>query len=268
MCHDLLAAFAAHERDLGRSPRTIQGRALVLRRLERRVCALEATSDDVGALVAGMAASTRNWYLTMLSGFYRYAIRRGATDSDPTLLVDRASEPRRLPRPCSPADLSMALRLADLRMRVVLCLAAFAGLRCVEIAGLACEDVTRDALFVASGKGGHQRMIPMNPLLWDALERYGLADSGPVVRKRRGSGHMGARTLSNFTNGYLRSVGLAVTPHQLRHWFGTETWRRMPDKDLLVLRDLMGHASARATEGYTKVVVDDRAAAAVQAIAL
>src|SRR5262245_21322506 len=92
---------------------TITGRMMVLRRFRRHLgCTYKgghgncrrlrhATHHDVEAWVGTLDVCTgvqRN-YVSMLRGFYRWAMREGICDRDPTDLVDRPRLPRRLPRP-------------------------------------------------------------------------------------------------------------------------------------------------------------------------
>jgi site-specific recombinase XerC len=55
--------------------------------------------------------------------------------------------------------------------------------------------------------------------------------------------------MSMLLAGYLRSVGVDATAHQLRHWFGTTVYAR--SKDLRLTQELMGHASRATTAIYT-----------------
>jgi integrase/recombinase XerC len=48
---------------------------------------------------------------------------------------------------------------------------------------------------------------------------------------------------------YLNDLGIESTMHKLRHWFGTQTYRTS-GHDLLLVKDLLGHARVTTTEGY------------------
>ena len=58
-------------------------------------------------------------------------------------------------------------------MRACLALAAFAGLRACEIAGLDWHDVDFETgqLRIVEGKGGHSRVLPLSTALAAELER-------------------------------------------------------------------------------------------------
>jgi len=64
---------------------------------------------------------------------------------------------------------------------------------------------------------------------------------------------------------FFESIGVDCTMHQLRHWFGTKTYREC--QDLRTVQELMGHASPVTTAIYT-AISPTRARAAVDALAL
>lgn len=264
-----LDRFAEHQRRRNLSPRTVERYGWCLRVWAAHLAPrhpFEAIRGDVERFTRGGSANYRQWRLSVLSVFYRWAIREELTDRDPSLAVERPRVPRRLPRPVHDADLAMALRLAAPRMRVILALAAFAGLRCAGIAGLRVENITVEGLRVVE-KGDKERVVPMHPEIEVALAAYGLPESGPVIRGERPRGApISPKHVSKLGGAYLRSLGIDATLHQLRHWFGTQTYRL--GRDLRLTQELMGHASIATTVGYTKVVVDERAVAVVAALSV
>jgi len=65
-------------------------------------------------------------------------------------------------------------------------------------------------------------------------------------------------------NMFLHGVGVGDTLHSLRHWFASGVYRTS-GKDLLLVRDLLGHSSVRTTTVYAQF---DRAGAAAAVLAL
>ena len=53
-------------------------------------------------------------------------------------------------------------------------------------------------------------------------------------------------------HGLCIETGVDATPHSFRRYFATTIWDRMPDKDLHVLQQLMGHASPETTSKYLR----------------
>jgi integrase/recombinase XerC len=180
--------------------------------------------------------------MSTLAGFHRWA------GADPTVGLARPKLSRRLPRPIAEEDLATALRTASQPVRVWLVLAAFAGLRCAEIAGLHVDDVQVDeAALHILGKGGHERVVPAHPKVMAELEPW-LGGTGPVFRSRVGGGAYRPSTVSNMVNGHLHSVGVDATAHQLRHRFATRAYASAGD--LRVVQELLGHRSVESTAGY------------------
>lgn len=254
------------------SPNTIERHRhclLAFARHARPAGLLAATVDHVEAWIgrAALAPNTRRSYLAVLQSFYRWAVRRKVVTADPTATVETIRVGRYLPRPISDADLALALAHADERMTAWLLLAALQGFRCQEIAGLQRDDILddRDLLVVSAAKGGNMRTVPLHPETWSALRRHGLPRHGPVFRRPDDGPQLTAWTVSRTAALYFRALGVDATMHRLRHWFGTQLYRQ--ERDLLLVRDLMGHASARTTEIYAQYA-DDRAELAIAQLAL
>ena len=231
---------------------------------------LEADAETIQRFLDGRAigARARYTYLSNLHTFYAWAIRAGHTGVDPTGDIRRPRFAAGKPRPIHGDDLKVALALADPATGLILAAAAYAGLRCCEIARLAGADIRCDLaepLLFAYGKGGRERTIPLHPELLAALERHGIPRTGPILRRADGRA-MPAWLVSHTVNEYLHGLGIAATAHQLRHWFGTQTYATS-NHDLIMVAGLMGHASVRTTQIYADF---DRAGAyaAVAALAV
>jgi site-specific recombinase XerD len=161
-----IAAYRLEQKRRGLSAETLRVRRIVLRDFAawlRGSDILTATRADVNAWLdaKSLTARSRSKYLSHLHCFYDFAIAEGMSDSDPTAQITRPKNRRLLPRPVGDNDLAFVLKTAPTKERAMLSLAAFAGLRCMEIAALRTEDVLVDRsppmLVVADGKGGRQR---------------------------------------------------------------------------------------------------------------
>lgn len=219
---------------------------------------LEATPEDVNSFLDERRLSARGRYvwISTLHVFYTWARREGLVPVDPTEDVVRPRLRRRLPRPIGDEDLAVALELADTTRRAVLLFAALAGLRCAEIAALERHDVdeVNRTIRVVHGKGDKERVVPMHP---DLVAKLALLPRRGHLIRRDDGGPFTPVQLSQHMNKYLRSLGIAATLHQVRHWFGTNTYR--VSRDVLVLQELMGHASPSITAGYVLVAgIDGR----------
>jgi len=185
-----------------------------------------------------------------LRGFYGFCVRERYLEVNPIERLDMPRMPRRLPRPMSDAKVAAALAGADDGMRVVLGLAAFAGLRACEVARLDWLEVgLQDGnLRVDEGKGGHGRMVPLSPVLAGLLTALPHR-RGPVVRRLDGgSGPNQPYVISHRANDYLHGLGIPDSLHTLRHRFATVTYAHC--RDLRAVQDLLGHASPVTTSTY------------------
>lgn len=230
---------------------------------------LDVDREDVQLWLDGraLAPRTRSVYLSALHCFYAWCVDEEMLTADPTVRIRRPLLPRTVPRPIADDDLCAAFRGAPPRMRAWLCLAAYQGLRCKEIAGLRREDVLDrhrpPVLRVWHGKGGHQAILPLNPETLAALRCYGLPSRGYLFTGRRGA--MPPSSVSAMGNRYLHTVGIDATMHQLRHWFGTAVWAET--KDMRVTQEMMRHSHPGTTAGYS-AFDPDLAQAAVERLHL
>lgn len=94
--------------------------------------------------IAGRSPETRRAYASHLRSFYKWLKAGQAISEDPSTMLTMPVVPKHLPRPIAEEDLAKALATARPKMAAMLTLAAYAGLRCVEISGLDWSDLHRD----------------------------------------------------------------------------------------------------------------------------
>ena len=178
---------------------------------------------------------TRYYWLAHFHAFYLWAISEDLTTEDPTARIIRPRQRRTLPRPIDGDDLVMAIRGARPEMRAILSLAAFAGLRCQEIAGLDRDDVieAKGLLRIRHGKGQRERIVPIHPDVMEALRMLPLPRTGAIFIRVRG-GRYSPNWMSVTCSRYLKEMGINATADQCRHWFGTEVYEAT--KDIRVTR--------------------------------
>jgi integrase len=152
-----------------------------------------------------------------------------------------------------------------LRNRVIVLLAAKAGLRAVEIAQLTWDmvlDPTGDVGSVIelrdiAAKNGSGRLIPAHPDLRQALTAYlplsSSSGSGPLIRSERGGGAMTPLSIVVWFNRAFRNIGLhGCSSHSGLRTFITRA-ARLVHKAGGSLRDvqlLAGHRSIQTTQRY------------------
>lgn len=253
--------------DRGLRPNTITAKNGALLRFERTIAPVhpkDATADDVKRwyeTVGGMAQH-RHCELSHIRQFYGWLQREGYRTDDPTIRLMAPKIRRRLPRPIGDADLRKALQHAPEPVKSWLLFGALAGLRSCEIAPLHRDDLLLELdtpmLYVADGKGGRDRTVPLHP----RLAGLPLPVSG-YLWPEDGS-HVSAKKLMRLINAYLRSIGVGATSHQLRHRFASKYYEAS-GFDLRSTQEVMGHLSPTHTALYT-VWSKERAGVAVAAI--
>lgn len=185
--------------------------------------------------------------------FFEWAKDQGFRDDDPAYRLPLPRVARRLPRPIRDKHLADAMAAADPATLAILGLAAFAGLRAMEIAALDWRDVSVgdavEEIRIQEGKGGHGRVVPLSEplraILLDLRTRR-----GPVITRLDGNpGPTLPQRVSWRANEYLHKMGISETLHQCRHRFATVAFWGC--KDLRAVQDLLGHASPTTTAIYT-----------------
>jgi integrase/recombinase XerC len=205
--------------------------------------------------------------LSALKGFIAFArAQAGEHDAAPP----RMRGPRikkGLPRPVTPDDAinlavtveeDAALEWIGARDRAVLLLLYGAGLRIAEALSLTGAALPLGEVLSVTGKGGKQRIVPLLPIVRDAVADYVAKCPWPVMRKEalfRGA-KGGALSQGMVQKAMARAriaLGLpsTATPHALRHSFATHLLGA--GADLRSLQELLGHASLGSTQIYTKV---------------
>lgn len=215
----------------------------------------------------GLANSSAARELSALKSFIGYARSQTGQDetSRPRLRGPRIK--KGLPRPVTPDD---AINLADevwssaaedwigKRDRAVLLLLYGAGMRIAEALSLKGGDLPLGERLQVTGKGGKQRLVPILPIIRDAVADYASACPWPVqpaealFRGAKG-GPLSQGMIQKTTARARKALGLpaTATPHALRHSFATHLLGA--GADLRSLQELLGHASLGSTQIYTKV---------------
>ena len=227
-----------------------------------------ATFEDVEDWIAGRdvsPASSRN-LLGYVRAFYRWAMRAGLVERDPTRLVDPYRVPARLPRPAPDHHIADILEAAPAQLVAIVALMAGAGLRCCEVSRLDWSDVDLIGGRVrVEGKGRRQRILDVSEDVRRAIAALdgidGAVFAGPSGRR------LSPARVSQIVCRAFDAIGAdEVVAHQLRHRFAT-TALTMPGADLLAVRDALGHSNVATTQIYT-AIVPGRVAAMSRAVPL
>ncbi len=264
---DPLAAHALslRARNLSLSSRKSSSTALTSLTAHAQADLLTLTHADIEAWAADrlshVGARTVRANLTWIKCFYRWAVDNEYLTHDPSARIRSPRTPRTLPRPISEQRLARAVAAADDRTRAILLLAALAGLRGAEIAGLSWAHVQleeAEPVLRVMGKGSRERVVDISPELAEALLALPHR-RGPVIRRADGSiAHNRPARISQLGNDHLHACGAPDTLHSLRHRFATQVCRVAGIREA---QEALGHASAATTSIYTAVSRRDARAA-------
>ncbi len=235
--------------------------------------ALDASTetDLLGYMAARHGASratTANRRLSVFKRYFRWAVREHLVAADPTLRLDGARTPMRVPKTLSEAQVEALLAAPDaaeplgLRDRAMLELLYASGLRVSELVGLATVRVgLREGVLSVVGKGAKERLVPFGDEAQRWLERY-LAEARPAILHGRSSDALfvtmrgAAMTRQMFwtlVKRYAVAAGIRapLSPHTLRHAFATHLLNH--GADLRAVQMLLGHADISTTTIYTHI---------------
>ena len=258
---DAIDAWTISIQAAGRAPRSIRLYRYHLLRVSRAVPEGPGavTTADLRQILAtpGWSPETRKSNRTPFVVFFRWLAAEGLIDDDPAARLDPVSVPAGVPRPAPEDVIARALAEADTRVRAMIMLAAFAGLRCCEIAGVHTDDWDGEGLYV-TGKGGKRRYIPVVRDDVKALLRQ--AKRGYLFPGKI-DGHLGAQRVSVLIS---RALPDGWTAHTLRHRCATKMFAGT--HDLLAVGAVLGHARPETTQRYVRLP-DDSLRAAIAAAA-
>lgn len=268
--YDLLVFFRA----IGKPPAEVTS-ADVLGFITAQRAGAEGGRLRVVDEAAGLSARTVRRRLSSVSGLFAYLLACGDVSANPVprgLATRRERQrlgqgvplirtPRTLPRILAPEEVDALLgALRTHRDRAMVQAMVLGGLRRCEVLGLQLADlrVGERRVFVAEGKGGHQRLVPVSSRFFGSVAAY-LETERPaetstgtvfVVLKgpRRGS-PLSAAGLEEILAGARRRAGLERgSCHQLRHTCLTRL--REAGMALEAVQAQAGHASIESTRIY------------------
>jgi tyrosine recombinase XerC len=226
----------------------------------RRWLAHLVTRGFARSSIARKAAAVRS--------FYRFAVRRGLLDADPSTVLASPKLPVRLPSVLKASEAAALVASPEaedpwaVRDRAVLELLYATGLRVSELCALDMGDVDLARGRVrAMGKGGREREVPVGEVAADSVRSYvegsraGTlpSEGGTALFFNRRGKRLSPRDVRAIVEKYRRQMltGRRVSPHTLRHSFATHLMEG--GADIRAVQELLGHASLSTTQRYTHV---------------
>lgn len=249
---EAISAWDTWLRSAGKSSETRYTRSYHLRRLAHDHPDVHPWKITEDHLVDWMGAhkwkpETRRSYRSSLRVFFRWAQARGHITVDPAHLIEAVKVPRAKPRPCPNDVAADALDTVDPRVKLMLLVLVFTGVRRGELCRMHTNQIERNLhgwQLRVVGKGGHERLIPIDEHLAATLRLlpHGWFFPGQI------DGHLSASYVGKLVS---RAMSAGWTAHTLRHRYATLVYA--VERDIRATQELLGHASVVTTQIYTYV---------------
>ena len=203
--------------------------------------------------------------LASLRGFFRYCLRTGLIEDDPSQGVSNPRQKQEHPRFLNPEQAQSLLERdqeLDPRNRRDLALAELlygSGLRVSEALGLELGDLEPGkGILRVRGKGNKQRIVPLTEKSLSRLRAY--LEVRQALGPKTGEtalflGQRGKRLQRRQANRIIAQLGQSagvqesISPHTLRHSFATHLLEG--GADLRSVQELLGHSRLSSTQRYT-----------------
>jgi integrase/recombinase XerC len=219
----------------------------------------------------GLARTSIARGLSTVRNFFRFLDRNGLVHNPAIDTLRTPKTPSSIPKALTPDDALAAVKMAGelqdepwlaKRDMAIMLLLYGCGLRIGEALDLNVSDVgpdlSKDGTLRVIGKGNKQRVVPVLPIVAEAISAYraacphGLSDDDPLFVGSRG-GRLNPGVVQRQVRKIRAMLGLGdtATPHALRHSFATHLLAN--GGDLRTIQELLGHASLSTTQRYTAV---------------
>lgn len=214
------------------------------------------------------AKSTISRKLSSLRTFYKYLVLNNKAESNPFLLVSSPKKEKRIPKFINYNNMEEILNVPNIktkegqRERVILEVLYASGVRVSELVNIKLKDIDfSNKNILIFGKGSKERLVSFGDYALEYINLYlkegrnllldGVKSDYLIVGKK--SEKLTTRRVEQIIDDIIKrtSIKLNITPHMFRHTFATHLLDN--GCDLLVVQELLGHASLSSTEIYTHV---------------
>jgi integrase/recombinase XerC len=219
---------------------------------------------------SGMHERTLQRKISSVKSLFKYLIRLGVVQQNPTRLVSSPRAPKRLPVFLESEQtniMEQALLYPEGfegdTERLIIEMLYQCGLRRAELIGLKETDVSfsRKEITVL-GKRNKERIIPVSPELLINLRQYIdekkklFEKPSPFLLCLMNGTQLYPNYVYRVVKKHLKDVTTLVkkSPHVLRHTFATQLSNN--GADLNAIKELLGHSSLAATQIYTQTNIN------------
>lgn len=238
-----LRDYLADLADRGFKSTSVARKLSATRQLFRFLYAEGRRGDDPAAVLAGPRRGlTIPKVLTVAEVDHLLATARAA--------VDEAEQP--------------GAKLRAMRLMCLLEVVYATGLRVSELVALPAAAARKDQrMLVIRGKGGRERLVPLNDAARQSMAAYLAMLPDEAARSKwlfpsfGDSGHLTRQHFARDLKALAARAGIAaarISPHVLRHAFASHLLHN--GADLRIVQTLLGHADISTTQIYTHVLED------------
>ena len=138
------------------------------------------------------------------------------------------------------------------------------GMRREELANIKLSDIDSQVQTITVlGKGNKVRVVPTGENTFEELQNYlkireefllQKMSKTPYLLLNKFGKPLTVRTVNRIVQKFARKEGMDFTPHTLRHSFATHLLEN--GADLLLIKEILGHASLSTTQKYTHVTAE------------
>jgi integrase/recombinase XerD len=247
--------------------------------------ALEADTSTIRDFLThlferGLKESSAARHLSAIRQFHRFLYTDGHRKDDPSAALEGPKKRLAPPKTISIDDVTRLLRIASqrtlepdlspferlraLRMHCLVELLYASGLRVSEVIALPASAArVKECFLLVRGKGGKERLVPLNEPALVALRTYGIekdkaSRSSFLFPSDSTSGHLTRQAFARDLKVLAGAAGLkasSLSPHVLRHAFASHLLQN--GADLRIVQELLGHSDIATTQIYTHLL-DER----------
>lgn len=236
-----------------------------------------------------LSASSQSRKLSSLRTFFKYLSSELMIKDNPLINIDMPSSKKSLPNVLSSDEVDAVLSYVSslrkcaegnispegIRLAAMVHVVYASGLRVSEMVSLKLSNINKHKMadgteisyLLIKGKGGKERIAPLNEDAISALNEYiplrgnfaprRVLDEGWLFASNGKDGHITRQRFGQLLKQVADEVGIArdkLHPHALRHSFASHILSS--GTDLRVVQKLLGHSDISTTEIYTHIASD------------
>ena len=219
----------------------------------------------VQMIEAGDASTTVNRKISSLKTYYKFLLREGYIDNNPTLKLTLIKKKKKLPSFVEKDNMNTLFDNIEFsedyvgaRDKLILSMFYNTGMRRSELINLTVDDIDYYKKTIkVLGKRSKERLIPLSDNMVKNITHYltvrndlFLNDNKFLFLTEKGK-QLYPKAVYRIVNKYLNYVTNIdkKSPHVLRHTFATHMLNN--GADLNAIKELLGHANLSATQIYT-----------------